>query len=288
MNATAVTGQGTNDWRMVWPVVKPAVCLWKGNSLNIVLALAGVVIKELYRRKDFYVLFVLTALMTLLLGSIRFFNDDKIVRYLKEICLLLIWVSGLVISIATTARQIPAERENRTIFPLLAKPVTRAHVIVGKFLGCWLACGLALVMFYVFFGVVTGSREHAWPVMHWVQTMVMQWLMLGIVTAFVLFGSIVFAAPSSNATISFIIVTGILLLGGHLRSLGLQRPEPARTIMEVVYFAIPHLEWFDIREFLQYNQPLVPWVYCGEAAVYAFGYIAFLYSQPGWYFVESL
>ena len=31
-------------------------------------ALAGVVIKELYRRKDFYVLFILTALLTLLLG----------------------------------------------------------------------------------------------------------------------------------------------------------------------------------------------------------------------------
>jgi ABC-type transport system involved in multi-copper enzyme maturation permease subunit len=276
MNATAVTGQGTNDWRISAAGRKASSVLLKGNSLNIVLALAGVVIKELYRRKDFYVLFVLTALMTLLLGSVRFFNDDKIVRYLKEICLLLIWVSGLVIAIATTARQIPAERENRTIFPLLAKPVTRAHVIVGKFLGCWFACGLALVMFYVFFGVVTGSREHAWPVMHWVQTMMMQWLMLGIVTAFVLFGSIVFAAPSSNATISFILVIGILLLGGHLRSLALQRPEPAKTIMEMVYFAIPHLEWFDIREFLQYNQPLVPWIYCGEAAVYALGYITFL------------
>src|SRR5947208_800868 len=117
MNATAVTGQGTNDWRISAAGRKASSGLWKGNSLNIVFALAGVVIKELYRRKDFYVLFVLTALMTLLLGSVRFFNDDKIVRYLKEICLLLIWVSGLVIAIATTARQIPAERENRTIFP---------------------------------------------------------------------------------------------------------------------------------------------------------------------------
>ena len=33
--------------------------------MNTVTALAGVVIKELYRRKDFYVLFVLTALLTL-------------------------------------------------------------------------------------------------------------------------------------------------------------------------------------------------------------------------------
>src|SRR5881397_1871412 len=119
--------------------------------MNTILAISGIVIKELYRRKDFYVLFVLTAVITLMLGSVRFFDDPKIVRYLKEIVLLLIWVSALIIAITTTARQIPAERENRTIFPLLAKPVTRGQVIVGKYLGCWLACGLALVVFYLFF-----------------------------------------------------------------------------------------------------------------------------------------
>src|SRR5271165_4850711 len=101
--------------------------------MNTVLALAGVVIKEMYRRKDFYVLFVLTAMITLLMGSMRFFDDDGIVRYLKE------------------------------IFPLLAKPVGRGELIVGKFAGCWLACGLALLVFYFFFGVISASREHAWP-----------------------------------------------------------------------------------------------------------------------------
>src|SRR5438874_2054006 len=135
--------------------------------MSKILALSGVVIKELYRRKDFYVLFVLTALITILLGAVKFFNDEHIVRYLKEICLLLIWISALVIAIATAARQIPAERENRTIFPLLAKPVTRAQVIVGKFAGCWLACALVLIVFYVFFVIISGSREHHWPLMNY-------------------------------------------------------------------------------------------------------------------------
>ena len=89
--------------------------------MRTVMALSGVVIKELYRRKDFYVLFILTALITLVMASVRFFHDEKIARYLKEICLLLIWVSALVVAIGTTARQIPAERENRTIFPLTCR-----------------------------------------------------------------------------------------------------------------------------------------------------------------------
>src|SRR5207249_1831873 len=94
-----------------------------------------------------------------------FFNDPTIVRYLKEVCLLLIWISSLVICITTSARQIPAECENRTIFPLLAKPVTRWQVVLGKFAGCWLACGIALLVFYLFFALVAESRgrESAGP-----------------------------------------------------------------------------------------------------------------------------
>ena len=222
--------------------------------MSKVIALAGVVIKELYRRKDFYVLFVLTALITLGAGSVNFFHDDKIVRYVKDLCLLLIWICSVVIAIVTTARQIPAEREARTIFPLLAKPVSRAQVIGGKFLGCWLATGVALVVFYFFFAIVAGSREQVWPVAVYLEAAWMQWVMLAIVIAMVLLGSIYFAAPSSTSTISLIVVVGILLLGGHLNTIALQQAEPVQTILS----AIPHLEWYDLRDFVVYDQQTIP------------------------------
>ena len=243
--------------------------------MNTVWALSGVVIKELYRRKDFYVLLVLTALITLAAGAANFFNDSKIVGYLKDICLLLIWISALVIAIGTAARQIPAEREQRTIFPLLAKPVTRWQVIVGKFVGCWLACGLALIVFYAFFVVVTGSREHYWPLLNYFQAMWLQWIMLGVVIAIVLFGSVVFSAPSANATICFVAVVGILLIGRHLNKVALQQPEPLQTITYVVYFLIPHLEWYDVRDLVVYNHDLIPWLDCGLATLYGAAYALF-------------
>jgi ABC-type transport system involved in multi-copper enzyme maturation permease subunit len=242
--------------------------------MNTVSALAGVVIKELYRRKDFYVLFVLTAVITLVMGSVSFFHDAKIVRYVKEIALLLIWVSALVIAIGTTARQIPAERESRTIFPLLAKPVTRWQVLLGKFAGCWLACGLALIVFYLFFGVVSGSREHHWPLLNFCQALWLQWVMLGVVVAFVLLGSVVFAAPSSNATISFIVVLGILFLGRYLNQVAMQQSQPLCAVVYGLYFLIPHLEWFDVRDLIIYDQHLVGWVDCGLATLYAVLYMA--------------
>jgi ABC-type transport system involved in multi-copper enzyme maturation permease subunit len=235
-------------------------------------AVATVVLKELYRRKDFYVLFVFTALITLLLGTMSFFDDGNIVRYVKEVCLLLIWISGLVIAIPTAARQIPAERENRTILPLLAKPVTRGQLVVGKFLGCWLATGLALVLFYLFFTLVSGLRERAWPLASSFQALWLHWSMLGIVISFALFGSVV---SSSNSTITFVLVCAILLVGRHLNGVALGLHEPASSLLYGFYFLMPHLEFFDLRELVVHGWGTVSWTAWALATAYGLAYMAF-------------
>lgn len=243
--------------------------------MNTVWALAKVVVLEMVRRKDFYVLFILTVLLTATAGSVNLFNDRGIVRYLKEICLLLIWVSGLVIAITCTARQIPAESEQRTIFPLLAKPVTRWQFLLGKFLGCWLVTGLALAVFYLFFGMLSGTREEHWHVLNYLQAGWLHWMMLGIVIAFTLFGSIVFAAPSSNGTICFVCAAGILTLGRHLNKVALGLAEPLQTALYGVYFVIPHLELFDVRDLIIHNWGLIEWGVVALASLYAAAYTAF-------------
>ena len=248
-------------WRIPWADLGPA--------LNNIHAVGGVVIRELYRRKDFYVLFILTALITLVMGSVNFFNEDKIVRYLKEICLFLIWIASLVIAVTTTARQIPVERENRTIFPLLAKPVTRSQLLLGKFWGCWLASGLALGVFYLFFGVVSGLREHALPVTSYLQALTLHWFMLGIVCALTLLGSIVFAAPSSTNTITLVLVTSILLLARHLNKVALGLGEPWQSVVYALYFCLPHLELFDVRDLVIHNWGTVSWLVWLAALDYA-------------------
>lgn len=242
--------------------------------MNKVVALAGVVIRELYRRKDFYVLFVLVALITLLLGSVNIFNDDKVVRYLKEVCLLLIWIAALVIAVTTAARQIPFERENRTIFPLLAKPVSRAELVLGKFLGCWLACGVALVAFYAFFALITAAREHNLPVASYFQAFWLHWMMLAIVIAFTLLGSLWFTAPSVNTTITLILVAGTLVVGRHLNKVAAQLPEPLGWFVSPIYFAMPHLELFDVRDLIVHNWKPVAWSAWSLASLYAVGYAA--------------
>ena len=243
--------------------------------MNNIFAVAGIVIKELYRRKDFYVLFIITIVICLVMASVNIFNDTQIIRYLKELCLLLIWISSLVIAITTTARQIPAEREQRTLLPLLAKPLSRAQLIFGKFLGCWLACGLVLVCFYAFFGALAASREHTWPLLNYFQAAFLHWIMLGAVIALTLLGSLVFAAPSSNSTICFVIVTSIMCIGRYLDAVALSLPEPRRSIVYSLYYAIPHLEIpFEMRNLIVHDWPLIGWNFVALDALYLLAYTA--------------
>ncbi|MGA2660474.1 MAG: ABC transporter permease [Verrucomicrobiota bacterium] len=243
--------------------------------MNTIFCLAGIVVKELYRRKDFYVLFVITAVITLIMSTVSFFHQAGIVRYLKDLCLLLIWISSLVIAIVTTARQIPAERESRTIFPLLAKPVSRWQVVAGKFTGCWLACGLALAVFYLFFGAVCLAKEGHLALAQYLQAFWLQWAMLAVVISLALLGSVVFSAPSANATICFTVVVGILVVGAYLQKLAALQPPLTAWLLTLLYFAIPHLEWFyAVRERLIFDQDLIGWGDCALATAYAAAYAA--------------
>jgi len=245
--------------------------------MNAISAIAIVVLKEMIRRKDFYVLFVITALITLVLGSISIFNDQSIAGYLKELALLLIWICSLVIAVTTTARQLHAEKENRTIFPLLAKPVSRAQLLLGKFFGCWFASGIALFVFYVFVAIVSASREHSLDPGAYLVAFLLHWGALAIVVGMALLGSIVFAAPSSNGTICLIVAVGILALERHLNTVAVNAGGIVGNILYAVYFITPRLDWaFDVRQFLIFRDAMPGFAATGGALLFYAGYAALL------------
>ena len=117
-----------------------------------------------------------------------------------------------------------------------------------------------------------GSREQNWPWLTYLQALWLQWAMLAVVIALSLCFSIVSAAPSSTTTICFIAVAGILLVGGHLNAVALHQSQPLQTLFYTIYFLIPHLEWFDIRDRVVYDWGLVDWLDCVLATLYAVAY----------------
>ena len=242
--------------------------------MNNIIVIASIALKELVRRKDAYVLLIITVLLTLISGSVTMFGDLKMVRYVKELCLLLVWISTIVIAVALTARQLHAERESRTLFSLLSKPVSRNELILGKFFGCWFACGLALLAFYLFFVITAVSRGESWRLPEHFQAFWMHWIMLGIIVAMVLAGALLFTAPSSNATINIVTIVGILMLGRHLGKVALHMTGVKQTFTLAVFYAMPHLEFYDLRDLIIHDWPLVKWNAIGLATLYGAAYAA--------------
>jgi hypothetical protein len=61
-------------------------------------------------------------------------------------------------------------------------------------------------------------------------------------------------------------------LGEHLHKVALRQEEPVQTILSVIYFMIPHLEWYDIRDRVIYDHAAVAWGPMGLVTLYAVAY----------------
>jgi ABC-type transport system involved in multi-copper enzyme maturation permease subunit len=149
-------------------------------------------------------------------------------------------------------------------------------VLFGKFLGCWFATCVSLVAFYLFFGLVAATKEHHWPIGNYFQAWSLHCLMLGIVVGGTLLGSLVLSSVAANITLSVVVTGGILFVGRHLNKVAAQMGEVPGALVSGLYYAIPHLELFDVRDLIVHNWPLIGWNIWSIAAVYALVYAALL------------
>ena len=64
-------------------------------------------------------------------------------------------------------------------------------------------------------------------------------------------------------------------MGRYLDTVALSLPEPVRSIVYAIYYAIPHLEIpFDMRNLIVHDWPLIGWNFVGLDALYLLAYAA--------------
>ncbi len=121
---------------------------------QIWLIARGVLI-EAVRRKEIYAVVLVSLLLIGGIMTVDFFNLEGISKFYREVALKIMSAATAVTTVVLAARQLPREFENRTIYPLLAKPVSRWRFLMGKLLGILMAAGFCLAMFMAIF--VAGS-----------------------------------------------------------------------------------------------------------------------------------
>lgn len=111
------------------------------SSNSVLYWLCRSVFLEAIRRREistvllFMGLFIIGAITARFVGA----ETDAAKSFILNLGLSISWYLSLIVSILLAARQFPDELENRSLYPLLAKPVSRLQYLVGK----WLAVTLA-------------------------------------------------------------------------------------------------------------------------------------------------
>lgn len=229
-----------------------------------ILAIAGNVIKELFRRKDFYFILTLLVAIVVYAGSFSFGGEKDFSRYYKEIVLSMVYIFSVIIAVSFAAREIPQEIESKNIYPLLAKPVGRGGFIFGKFLGTAFISIISLSLFYfVFIVSLLLRKDFSTPWVMLFEGYYLQALLLLFISSITIFLSL-FLTPSANISVS-------LLLYFSSSWFGITVPG---------YIFLPHMELFDIKEKIIHTQDIIPGWIILFLSVYAACYaLLFLYAS---------
>jgi len=249
-------------------------------------AIAISVFRESVRDKVFYNLVAFSLLMmasSFLIGQLTAGQDVKII---KDLGLAATSMFGLFLAVFIGIGLVSKEVERRSIYSLIAKPITRAQLVLGKYCGLTLtlaanmvvmAIALYAVLAYLAWGVPPEMRA-AWdapaldPALMKAMLLIFAELML--VIALALFFS-TFSSPMLSAALTF----GLYVVGhfsGDLRNFQQVVDSPvAAGFARGLYWVLPNLAQFDVKSDVVHGVP-VPAGYMVMTGAYAALYIAML------------
>lgn len=217
-----------------------------------ILVIARTVWLETLRRKDLYVLLILALAFLVTLMTLNIFGIRSLAGYLKEAGLFMAWVFGWILAIGVSVRQLPQEEKTGTIFSLLAKPVRRSELIIGKWLGAASVAGAATLLFYILLAVIVRARGGNFNLGLALEALGLHFCFIGILAAMGIFFTTRLngdAAATLTAVLSaaaFLLLPQAPLLLGDLSGW-------RKDAFLAIYYALPHLELFDLRRRLVHD-----------------------------------
>lgn len=230
--------------------------------------IARMVWLESIRRKDAYVLGLLLLGLTVWMASADIFGMSGASRYVVDLGLLAAWIFSLLFAITLTARQLPAEESRSTLWALLAKPVSRAALIAGKWMGCWAASVASTALLYIVVLVSVSMRGALWPDSGALaQALLLHAVALSMVCALALMLStrMTFGAA---ATLTGLYAAASLLLLPSAPSAAAISSEARGVALLTIYHGLPQLGLMDLRARVAHDWGAAPW----DAAVVAVFY----------------
>ncbi len=136
-----------------------AITRHRAFSMARAFAITANTLTELTRLKVFYVLLIFALLLigsSVFMARLAFQQEFQI---LKDVSLGAMSIFTSLLAIVATARLIPQDIEDRTVYTILAKPVPRFEYIAGKLTGVLLLLAISTLVMSAMFLAVLYLRE---------------------------------------------------------------------------------------------------------------------------------
>jgi len=223
-----------------------------------ILVIAGIVWMEMWRRKTLHVLGILLAASLLLLFSINVSGLGRIPGYVKETGLLLTWIFGWVMGINIAVRQLPQEEKRGTVYAMLARPIGRGQLLLGKWFGAWIAVSGSVLCFYVLTVLIVGGFGGRFGGVAMFQALTLHGMLLAMITALAIALSARLTQEAASA-LCYIVTAALFAFVPRIPEFIATAGGWRETAMLVLYTALPHFELFDMRRRVVHQHGPIAW-----------------------------
>jgi ABC-type transport system involved in multi-copper enzyme maturation permease subunit len=238
-----------------------------------VVAVASNTFRETVRERVLYNLVFFALLMTLsglLVGQLSIRQDEKII---KDLGLAAMDLFGTLIAIFIGVGLVGKEIERRSLYPLLAKPISRDEFYLGKLTGLvfTLLVNVAAMTAALYATLLAMGRRPDPLLLRAVYP-----LFLGFVVVVGL--AMLFSTVSTSSVLASVLTVAVVISGRFadvIRNMRDVIPGVPPWLIRSLYAVLPNFRNFDFKDRVSYGDP-VPAVVLGWVSIYAVAYAGVL------------
>lgn len=244
-----------------------------GGTMNRICAIATNVFREVMRDRILYLIAFYAGAIFLanyLLPEVAAATEKKI---LLDLTLAAMPVIGLIVAIFVGTNLVNKEIEKRTVFVLIAKPVSRAEFVVGKHFGLSAVLAVLITAMSAIAIAILFIAKVSFSLPNLLVSSGFLFLQLSLVSAIAILFSVF-----TSSLLAMMFTFGIYLMGQLSQDIvkfgKLTKNPSIESVTQVLYTVLPDLARLDLKNQAVYNLIPPPQILLGNI-VYALLYVTF-------------
>lgn len=236
-----------------------------------VMIFALMTLRNLLRRRTIWGISILILLVLLGIGQIPSYGVSNEGRFILDFGLFSLEIGALLLAIGLASNIYPRDKEQRTVMPIIAVPLSRGQYLMGRFIGAAIVEAAAMLAGCIGLMIILITSGNAVPTDMFPATVLLLvegWFLLAVVFFFSFWTS-----PPLNAPLTILLfIVSQMSVSGFV---GLFPQAPG--LMRILRLLLPHMDVFHVKDPIAHGID-IPDLYFLLAIFYGLAYMAFMLS----------